>query len=154
MKHYNTCTKTFTKDMYRLLVIDGHGRPLDFMNAFKAALDKAPTVDNMHKLPDAGLVPLNVHVVLSKLDVRLHMPPPTRPTCGDEWCSQTPRNMSEFLSQHALIRKQTTENQNPSPTNILRSLNQFENGAERTAHRTRLLEDPGRPDIRTLEAGG
>jgi hypothetical protein len=74
-----------------------------FLPAFKAAFEKAITLDNIQAgFRGAGLVPHNPEAVLSKLDVRLRTPTPPQPD-NVAWVAQTPRNAREIEAQSTLI---------------------------------------------------
>ena len=83
-----------------------HITKLEFFIAFKAAHTAAMTESNIKGgFQGAGLVPFHPEAVISKLDVILQTPTPTR--LSDDitniWISQTPRNPTEAVSQTELV---------------------------------------------------
>jgi hypothetical protein len=73
---------------------------VEFFLAFKAAYNQSITPANAQAgFRGAGLVPFDPQAVISKLDVRLRTPTPSRPSSAnaDPWVSQTPYNPTEAL---------------------------------------------------------
>jgi hypothetical protein len=69
-----------------------------FLPAFEDAFSDVFTKANCQKAFEAaGLVPINAQVVLDRLEVRLHTPPPPSPQ-ETPWQSKTPTNTHEFGS--------------------------------------------------------
>jgi hypothetical protein len=80
-----------------------HITKLEFLPAFKAALDNSFTKSNIcASFQGAGLVPLDPEAVLSKLDVMLRTPSPA--AVEAQWESRKLSNSLELGSQSALIR--------------------------------------------------
>jgi hypothetical protein len=78
-----------------------HVTKVEFFIAFKIAYLQSITVQNTQAgFRGAGLIPFDPQAVISKLDVKLRTPIPTRPPSADAdpWVSQTPHNPAEALS--------------------------------------------------------
>jgi hypothetical protein len=88
-----------------------------------------------------GLVPHDSQAVLSKLNVVLRTPTPTRPPPAeaDPWVSQTLHNPTEALSQTKFIRNKIACHQGSSPTSIFTATAQLAKGTEVLAHKVSLL---------------
>jgi hypothetical protein len=82
-------------------------------------------------------VPFNPQVVISKLNVKLRTPTPTRPPSidADVWVSQTPQNPTEALSQTNLVKNRITYYQGSSPTPIFQTVVTLAQGTERLAYK-------------------
>ena len=79
----------------------------EFFIAFHKAYIKTMTKNNIKAgFQGDSLIPFDSQAVLSKLDVKLHIPTPTEPPNSDLWISQTPQNSVEALSQTELVRTQ------------------------------------------------
>ncbi|KAI1664138.1 hypothetical protein L13192_12079 [Pyrenophora tritici-repentis] len=78
---------------------------LEFLPAFKAAFDRAFTPANIcSAFRGAGLVPLQLEAVLSKVDVQLRtLTPPAAALPEAPWVAQTPSNARELEAQSSLI---------------------------------------------------
>ena len=76
-----------------------HITKTEFLLAFKAAHFNTMTAANVKAgFRGAGLVPYDPQAVLSKIDVKLRTPTPTRPPSEAElWVSQTPHNPTEAI---------------------------------------------------------
>ena len=96
----------------------------------------------------AGLIPFNPQVVLSKLDVKLRTPTPTRPLSADTdpWISQTPHNLTDALSQTTLVKNHIARHQGSSPTPIFETVAALAKGTELLAHELTLVH----AKVRTL----
>ena len=115
---------------------------VEFFLAFYAAYQKSMTQENIAGcFRGAGLIPFNPEAVISKLDVKLRTPTPTRSPdpSADTWVSQTPRNPTEALSQSTLVKKRISDHQGSSPTSIFSAVKQMAKGIERMAHSVTLL---------------
>jgi hypothetical protein len=107
-----------------------------FLPAFRDAFLEVFTYDNCKKAFEAsGLVPLDAQVVLDRLDVRLHTPPPA-PLPETPWQSKTPSNSYEFGSQSKLVRDSFIR----SPTSAQEGFSQLIKGAEEMLHKNVLME--------------
>ena len=95
-------------------------------------------------------MPFNPQAVISKLDVRLRTPTPTRPPSSDAnpWVSQTPSNPIEALLQTTLVRNRIACYQGSSPTPLFETVAALAKGTERMAHEMTLLS----AEVRTLRA--
>jgi hypothetical protein len=115
----------------RVFHIDKEG----FLPAFRDAFFDVFTEANCRKAFEAsGLVPINAHVVLDRLEVRLRTPPaPLLPETP--WQSKTPSNTHEFESQSKLIKESFTR----SPIAASNSFSQLVKGAEHMLHHAALL---------------
>lgn len=96
----------------------------------------------------AGLVPYDPQAVLSRLDVKLRTPTPTRPPSleADAWVSQTPHNPAEAVSQSVFVQNRISIHQGSSPTSMFSAVTQLAKGTEQTAQRMILIED----ELKTL----
>src|SRR6185437_12053000 len=91
-----------------------HITKVEFFLIFHAAYNQSITTKNAKAgFRRAGLVPLDPQVVISKLDVKLRTPTPTRPpsTDADAWISRTPQNPTETLSQTTLVKNRIARHQ-------------------------------------------
>jgi hypothetical protein len=86
--------------------------------------------------------------VISKLDVRLRTPTPTRPPSVDAnpWVSQTPHNLTDALSQTTLVKNRIACHQGSSLTPIFKTVAALAKGTELLAHEMTLLS----AEVRTL----
>jgi hypothetical protein len=128
-----------------------HITKVEFFLAFKAAYVESITVQNAQAgFRGAGLVPFNPQAVISKLDVKLRTPTPTRPLSADTdpWVSQTPHNATEALSQTTLVKDRIARHQGSSPTPIFQTVVALAKGTERLAHEVTLMA----AELRTLRA--
>ena len=68
--------------------------------------------------------------MISKLNVKLRTPTPTRPPSADvdPWVSQTPHNPAEALSQTTLVRDRIACYQGSSPTPIFQTIGALAKG--------------------------
>jgi hypothetical protein len=128
-----------------------HISKVEFFLAFKAAYEQSITPQNAQAgFRGAGLVPSDPQAVISKLDVKLRTPTPTRPPSADAdpWVSQTPHNPTEALSQTTLVRNRIARHQGSSPTPLFQTVASLAKGTERLAHEMTLLS----AEVRTLRA--
>jgi hypothetical protein len=117
-----------------------------FLQAFKAAYNKAFTKDNIcASFRGAGLVPHDPEAVLSKLDIKLRTP---TPAISEDlpWQSQTPSNAREIEAQSTLIRDRLRRHKSSSPTSIIESINRLEKGSAKVMHDIALM----RKEMRSL----
>ena len=115
----------------------------DFFPAFKHAFDTAMTSKNIQGgFRGAGLVPFDPQNVISKLDVKLRTPIPSRPASREAfpWVSKTPQNTIEASSQSTFIKSRIASHQNSSPTSIYNAMDQFAKGAQKIMHSMTLLQ--------------
>jgi hypothetical protein len=105
-----------------------------FLPAFKDAFFDVFTKENCQKAFEAaGLVPINAQVVLDRLEVRLHTPPPV-PLPETPWQSKTPSNTHEFGSQSKLVHDSFTR----SPITAQAGFSQLIKGGELMLHENAL----------------
>ncbi|KFY24886.1 hypothetical protein V493_04968 [Pseudogymnoascus sp. VKM F-4281 (FW-2241)] len=126
-----------------------HITKVEFFMAFKTAYQQSITVQNAQAgFRGAGLVPFDPKAVISKLDVKLRTPTPTRPPSADTdpWVSQTPHNPTEALSQTTLVKDRIALHQGSSPTPIFATVAALAKGTEILAHQNTLLT----AEVRTL----
>ncbi len=124
---------------------------MEFFLAFAAAYKESITAQNAQAgFRGAGLVPFDPQAVLSKLDVKLRTPEPSRPSTATSlpWVSQTPSNPTEALSQTTLVRNRIACYQGSSPTPLFETVAALAKGTERMAHEITLLS----AEVRTLRA--
>jgi hypothetical protein len=98
----------------------------------------------------AGLVPFDPQAVLSKLDMKLQTPTPSRPSTANSnpWVSQTPSNLTEALSQSTLVRSRIARHQGSSLTPLFETVAALVKDTERIAYEMTLLST----EVRTLRA--
>jgi hypothetical protein len=128
-----------------------HITKVEFFLAFAAAYKESITAQNAQAgFRGAGLVPFDPQAVLSKLDVKLRTPDPSRPSTANSnpWVSQTPSNPTEALSQTTLVRNRIARHQGSSPTPLFETVAALAKGTERMAHEMTLLS----AEVRTLRA--
>lgn len=119
-----------------------HITKVEFLLAFKAAYKKIMTKDNIAGgFRNTGLIPFEPQVVISKLDIKLRTPTPTRPLDidTDPWVSQTPHNPTEAISQSTLVKERISGHQGSSPTPIFSAVHHLAKGVETLAHSVTLL---------------
>jgi hypothetical protein len=106
-----------------------------FLPAFKDAFFDVFTYDNCKKAFEAsGLVPVNAQVVLDRLEVQLHTPPPV-PLPETPWQSRTPSNTYEFGSQSKLVSERFVR----SPKSAQEGFSQLVKGAELMLHQNVIM---------------
>ena len=95
-------------------------------------------------------MPFDPQAVLSKLDVKLRTPDPSRPSTANSnpWVSQTPSNPTKALLQTTLVRNRISYYQGSSPTPLFETVRALAKGTERMAHEMTLLS----AKVRTLRA--
>lgn len=128
-----------------------HITKVEFFLAFTAAYKESMTAQNAQAgFRGAGLVPFDPQAVISKLDVKLRTPSPSRPptASSNPWVSQTPSNPMEALSQTTLVRNRIACHQGSSPTPLFETVAALAKGTERMAHEMTLLS----AEVRTLRA--
>lgn len=128
-----------------------HITKVEFFLSFTAAYKESMTAENCQaRFRGARLVPFNPQAVLSKLDVKLRTPTPSRPSTANSvpWVSQTPSNPTEALSQTTLVRNRISHYQGSSPTPLFETVRALAKGTERMAHEMTLLS----AEVRTLRA--
>jgi len=128
-----------------------HITKVEFFLAFTAAYKESITAQNAQAgFRGAGLVPFDPQAVLSKLDVKLQTPIPSRPSTANSlpWVSQTPSNPKEALSQTTLVRNRIARHQGSSPTPLFETVAALAKGTEQMAHEMTLLS----AEVRTLRA--
>jgi hypothetical protein len=105
-----------------------------FLPAFRDAFFDVFTKANFQKAFEAsGLVPINAQVVLDRLEVRLHTPPPFL-LQETPWQSKTPTNTHEFGSQSKLVSNSFTR----SPVTAQAGFSQLIKGGELILHENAL----------------
>jgi hypothetical protein len=116
-----------------------HITKLKFLPCFVVAFNAANTKNNiLGGFRGTSLVPIDLEVVISQLNIRLRTPTP--PTIEDgPWQSQTPSNTLEFRSQSKLIQERIRRRVNSSPTSMVDALAKFTKGAEMMAHSMVLI---------------
>ena len=128
-----------------------HITKVEFFLAFQAAYVESMTVQNAQaRFCRAGLVPFDPQAVISKLDIKLQTPTPTRPPSADTdpWVSQTLHNPTEAFSQTTLVKDRIARHQGSSPTPIFQTVVALAKGTERLAHEVTLIS----AKLRTLRA--
>ena len=120
-----------------------HITKADFFPAFRVAFNATFTEKNIKaSFRGTGLVPFDPEHVVSKLDVKLHIPTPPGSSSGPPlpWESKTPRNPNESTLQTELIKNRIACHQNSSPTSIFAGIDQIAKGTQQVMHRLALLE--------------
>jgi DDE superfamily endonuclease/helix-turn-helix, Psq domain len=132
-----------------------HITKVEFFIAFKTAYLQSITIQNAKAgFRGAGLVPFNPQAVISKLDVKLRTPTPTRPPSADadHWVSQTPHNPTDALLQTTLVKSRIACHQGSSPTPIFTTVAALAKGTEILAHEVTLLTAENRSLRKANEA--
>ncbi|CVL09158.1 related to transposase [Fusarium mangiferae] len=119
-------------------------QPLDteFFPAFYAAYQAIMTENNIKAaFRGAGLVPLNLESVVSKLDVQLRTPTPVEEEAGPStaWVSKTPKTVLEAGSQSEYLERRIRRHHSSSPESILEALKSFSKGTKAVMHKVALL---------------
>ena len=93
-------------------------------------------------------MPYDPQAVLSKLDIKLRTPTPTRTPLpqANPWVSQTPHNPNEAVSQSEHVRYHIARHQGSSLTSVFSAVKQLAKGTELIAHQMTLLNE----EVRTL----
>jgi hypothetical protein len=125
----------------RVLALDRIGR-IDkkafiatFAKVFKKAFSKANILSSFRA---TGLMPNDLLVVLSKLNVKLRTPTP--PLSGEpQWNPKSPTNAGEIEAQSALLHDRIQRRQGSSPTPIVEILDQLQRGIAMLLHGQTLL---------------
>ena len=104
----------------------------EFFIAFVAAHNATIKPENIKAgFRGAGLVLYDLEAVLSKIDIKLRTPTPTRPPADSSpWVSQTPHTAVEALSQSQLVRERIENHQRSSPTILFQAMKQLAKGTE------------------------
>ena len=94
------------------------------MEAFKATMTKANIQGGFR---GARLVPYDLEVVISQLDIKLSTPTPEnlRPSTSNSWVCKTPQTAKEIAKQVTLIKNRIVRHQSSSLTLILSSVNRL-----------------------------
>ena len=118
-----------------------HITKLKFLPAFKAAFTRSFIVANIcSAFRGAGLVPLQLDVVLLKLDVQLCTPTPPA-TKETAWKARTPSNVCKLEAQSTLIRDRVRRHKSSSPASIIEAIGQLKKGAEVMMLSAELMRD-------------
>jgi hypothetical protein len=130
---------------------DSHINHVDkkaFLATFLAVYEKAVSKSNiLLSFRATGLVPLDLEVVLSKLEVKPRTPTPPLPG-PTSWQPKTPSNAVEIDSQTTLIIKRIRDHKSSSPDSIIEMILQVKKGSTLKDHSHTLLE----ARVATLEA--
>jgi hypothetical protein len=132
-----------------------HVTKVEFFLAFRAAYIASMTANNIAgAFRGAGLVPFDPQAVLSRLDVKLRTPTPTRSPAAedDPRVSQTPHNPTEAISQSELVKSRISGHQGSSPTPIFSAVRQMAKGIEAMAYSVTLLTAENRTLRKANEA--
>jgi hypothetical protein len=132
-----------------------HITKVEFFIAFKAAYLETMTEKNIKGgFRGSGLVPFDPQAVISKLDVKLQTPTPTRPPlpANDAWVSQTPQNPTEAVSQSEYVKKRISYHLGSSPTTTYEAARQLADGVTMIVHKVTLLQEEIRALRRSNEA--
>jgi hypothetical protein len=116
----------------------------DFFPAFLEAFNASLTEENIQGgFRGAGLVPLDVERVLSRLDVRLSTPTPpgASGSLPAIWESKTPHNPMEATSQSEYLRNRVIRHQSSSPSPIIDGINKIAKGTQRVMHEVAILRE-------------
>jgi hypothetical protein len=122
----------------------------EFLPAFYAAFQATITQNNIKGgFRGAGLVPLNVDYVISKLDVKIHTPTPPEgsPELPDPWVSKTPQTVRETESQSAFLESRIRRHKSSSPASIIEAMKSMTKGLKATQHEMALM----RVELRDLQ---
>ncbi|ESZ89450.1 hypothetical protein SBOR_10167 [Sclerotinia borealis F-4128] len=126
-----------------------HITKVEFFIAFKAAYLQSITVQNgLSGFRGAGLIPFDPQTVISKLDIKLRTPTPSRSSSVelDPWVSQTPHNSNDALSQSTLVKNRIAQHQGSSSTPIFETIAVLAKGTEILVYEITLIST----EIRTF----
>jgi hypothetical protein len=132
-----------------------HVTEVDFLIAFKAAFFTTMRETSMKaEFRALELVPLDLDIVLSKLNIKLRTPsPPGSPaTTMGPLISQTLHSPTEAGSQSTLIKDRIDRHHSSSQTPIYEAVDQLAKGTQALAHSVTLLNDQVRSLQRANEA--
>jgi hypothetical protein len=111
-----------------------------FLATFLAVYKKAVLKSNiLSSFQATSLVPLDLEVVLSKLELKPHTPTPLAPG-PTAWQPKTPSNAIEIDSQTTLIIKRIRDHKSSSPDSIIKMILQVKKGSTLKDHSHTLLE--------------
>src|SRR5579862_521685 len=133
--------KAYGKQVEHIIRNDiNHITKLEFLPALQAAIKVTFTPSNIKGgFRGAGLVPFDLEVVISKLDIQLRTPTP--PSTDDTlWEPKTLSNTLELAAQNRYIKEKIAYHQDSSLTAINEAVDQFLKGAHTMAHRLVILE--------------
>ena len=117
-----------------------HITKLEFLPALWAAIEVTFTPSNIKGgFRGTGLVPFDLKVVISKLDIQLRTPT-SPPTDDTSWKPKTLSNTLELAAQNRHIKEKIACHQDSSLTAINEAVDQFLKGAHTMAHRLAILE--------------
>jgi hypothetical protein len=90
-----------------------------------------------------GLILYNPEAILSKLNIKLRTPTPTKPSLLEvnPWVSQTPQNPAEAISQSDFVRKRIDFHQGSFPIMIFSAIKQLAKGNDRITHELTLMKE-------------
>jgi hypothetical protein len=122
---------------------DSHIHHIDkkaFLATIRPVFDKTFSKDNiLSSFTAAGLVPHNLEVVLSKLEVKPRTPTP--PALGPTpWQPKTPSNAWEVEAQTTLIIERIRDHKSLSPSSVIEIVLQVKKGSALKVHLHTLLE--------------
>ncbi|KZL85197.1 transposase [Colletotrichum incanum] len=119
----------------------------DFFPAFKAAFFASIGENNVRAgFRQAGLVPFNPEVVLSRLDFKPKTPTPSnsRPSSQGSWDAKTPTTALEGVRSASSLKKKIQAHQGSSPTPMYEVINFQARGISKLAHRLAIVEAENR----------
>jgi hypothetical protein len=116
-----------------------HITKIEFLPCFIAAFHASITKSNIQGgFRGAGLDPLNLEAVISKLDVRICTPSPCT-IVNSTWQSQTPKNTLELGSQSTLMKQKIQRHIDSSPTSMFEAIKKLTKGAKLMVHSLVLM---------------
>lgn len=122
----------------------------DFFPAFKAAFFASMGEQNVQAgFRQAGIVPLDPQVVISRLDFKPKTPSPpmSRPGSQGSWDLKTPTTALEAVRSSTSLKKRIKSHQDSSPTTLYKVVDLQAKGISKLAHKLAILEDENR-DLR------
>ncbi|EKV14532.1 hypothetical protein PDIG_32460 [Penicillium digitatum PHI26] len=117
-----------------------HIDKLDFLEAYPVArleAFKSETIQN--SFTAAGLVPLYLDRVLSKLNIQLRTPTPPS-SRGSEWEPKTPTNHIQLLKQASSIKALLRQRSRSPPSPLNSAINQVLKACQMTMQSAAILE--------------
>jgi hypothetical protein len=140
---FNLIKKAYGREIEHLIRCSiTHVSKIEFFSAFYAAFQATMTEKNIKSaFRGAGLVPLDLESVVSKLDVRLRTPTPAEEVASPltPWVSKTPKTVLEAQFQCEYLDRRIRRHQSSSPESILGALKSLAKGTKAIMHENALL---------------
>ncbi|CCF47815.1 transposase, partial [Colletotrichum higginsianum] len=139
---------SYSKEIEKMMRMQiSHITKDDFFPAFKAAFFASMGENNVRAgFRQAGLVPFNPEVVLSRLDFKPKTPTPSnsRPSSRGSWDAKTPTTALEGVRSASSLKKKIQAHQGSSPTPMYEVIDFQARGISKLAHRLAIVEAENR----------